>query len=136
MRLLASLVLLGLSLVGCETTTNTAHNKQSFNARVTFYTPREDKYHNKVAMSSYMRAQEGRTIAADHNFQFGTRFYLERLAGIVGSGIFTKEDIGRDVERRRASHGLLPVIDVYVATKKKYNWLLKNIEPVLTVTPL
>lgn len=86
-------------------------------------------------MPGGQRAVEGKTCAAESQFPFGTQFQIPELDPL-GFGSLEVQDRGRDVERRRASRGQLPVIDIYVASRKKYNWLQEHLPPILNVTPL
>jgi hypothetical protein len=43
------------------------------------------------------------------------------------------QDRGRDVNLRRASKGLLPVFDIFVADRARYNWFTKNFPPIVDV---
>jgi uncharacterized protein YceK len=104
--------------------------------RVTYYRKGEDKYGSRIAMSSKMRAQEGKTVAAENSIPFGSKLKIPALIGVVGTGLFEVQDRGRDVNHRKASHGAYPVIDVFVASRKKYRWLIHHMEPMLDVLSL
>lgn len=138
MRYLYAIIAIGF-LSSCATS-NISEARQSghrtYKARVTYYRPGEDKYGRRIACDSHMRATEGRTVAASRSLPFGTKLQIPSLKGILGDGMFVVQDRGRDVERKRASRGKYPVIDIFVATKKKYHWLINHIEPVLDVLEL
>jgi hypothetical protein len=99
-------------------------------ARITFYHPHEDKWGTKLATGG--QAQEGRTIAAARSFPFGMCIEIPKLAGVCGDGKFVVEDRGRDVQSAKAGHGL-PVFDIYVATRQRYNWCRKFLPPIMEV---
>lgn len=101
-------------------------------ARVTFYKTGEDKWGRRVACSKKVRACEGVTVAAEKSVPFGTKVLIPALAGKVGDGVFTVQDRGSAVEARKASHGLLPVIDVFVS-RKTYRRLVNELESVMEV---
>jgi hypothetical protein len=106
-----------LLLAGC--TTAPLHRAQltATTARVTFYSRGEDKYGSKIASGG--RATEGRTVAMEKSIPFGTPVVIPFLRGVVGGGEFVCEDRGRDVNKRKASYGKYPVIDVYCANPAK-----------------
>jgi len=132
MRILITVSLAGL-FIGCETAPVTAAHKP-FPARVTYYKKGEDKYGSRIAIGG--RAKEGVTCAAERGFQFGRRLFIPALRGILGTGNFEVQDRGRAVQSRKASRGKLPVIDIYVASRQKYNWIINHIKPILEVNPL
>jgi hypothetical protein len=84
---------------------------QEYNARVTYYVDTQT--------ASGITPQEGITIAADKSVKMGQKLLIPALKGINKDGIFTKQDVGPAVEKRIASRGKLPVIDVYVSNKNK-----------------
>ena len=102
-------------LVGC-TTANMAPTRAQL-ARITFYSKGEDKYGSRIASGG--RATEGRTVAMEKSIPFGTPVVIPFLRGVVGGGEFVCEDRGRDVNKRKASSGRYPVIDVYCANPSK-----------------
>lgn len=93
-----------------------------FYARITFYTD-DPKYGKKTASGKI--AQEGKTVAAAKRKKFGTKLRIPALTGVVGDGNFLVQDRGPALEKRIASKGKLPVIDVYVTSKAKVNKLKK-----------
>jgi 3D (Asp-Asp-Asp) domain-containing protein len=101
-------------------------------ARVTLYNKHEDKYGDRIAASNRRRAKVARTVAAESCcFPFGTKVFFPALAGFIGSGVFTVEDRGSAVERRKASHGKCPVIDIYAGTKRQMKHWAAVIPPYL-----
>jgi hypothetical protein len=65
-------------------------------------------------------------VAAPKKYKFGTKFFIPELAKIVGgTGEFVCKDRGPAVERRAASGGKLPVIDIYVSSKAQVAKLAK-----------
>lgn len=84
---------------------------QEYNARVTYYVDTQT--------ASGKKPKEGITIAADKSVKMGQKLYIPALKGINKDGVFTKQDVGPAVEKRTASKGKLPVIDVYVSSKDK-----------------
>lgn len=90
----------------------------SITARVTYYTT-ASPYGDRVACQKAKRAKEGVTVAAHPDFKFGTRVYIPALKGKFGDGIFTVQDRGPAVTKKRASQGKAYVFDVYVRTHSK-----------------
>jgi 3D (Asp-Asp-Asp) domain-containing protein len=88
-------------------------------ARLTFYNKHEDKFGSRIASSAKRRATVGKTLAADRGFPFGTHIHIPILDKILGDGHCVVEDRGSAVQKRKASHGLTPVLDLYAETKKK-----------------
>jgi 3D (Asp-Asp-Asp) domain-containing protein len=140
MKLLKLIIILicCFGFIGCETTqgikVKNAYKKGM--ARVTFYCAREDsKYRNKIAASSKMRAQEGRTIAVNpREFPYWSKIRIPFLSRLFNNGgMFTAEDTGKHVRSRKASKGQFPVVDVYVSSKKKMNLFAATIPPYLDI---
>jgi hypothetical protein len=117
-------------LSGCGTVAVGTH-AHVFRTRVTFYHAREDRFGAHTA--SGVRATEGRTVAAGRWLPFGKQVIIPQLRGIVGTGQFVVEDRGRDVERKKASHGILPVVDVFVSSRAKYLYCRNYCAPVMEV---
>lgn len=95
---------------------------QEYNARVTYYVDTQT--------ASGKTPKEGITIAADKSVKMGQKLYIPALKGINKDGIFTKQDVGPAVEKRTASKGKLPIIDVYVSSKdkiKKYSKIYPSV---------
>lgn len=91
---------------------------EAFVARVTFYTD-DDIYGDKVADPKTRRAKEGVTVAAAKDIPFGTRLRISGLEGVVGDGEFIVQDRGAHVQKRVASRGKTPIVDVYVSSRSK-----------------
>jgi hypothetical protein len=128
-----SIILFGILALGCETTKTVKSKKEEkVLVRATYYHKHEDKYGNKIAIGG--RAKEGKTIAMEDAIPYGTKVEAPALKGILGDGNFIKQDRGTDVEKRKASYGTCPVVDFYVATKRKYRWLVAHIPPYIPVT--
>ena len=86
--------------------------KEYFLARVTFYSD-DPKYGKKTASGRI--ARHGTTVAAAKKVPFGTQYRIPRLKQWISTdGNFRVEDRGSAVDKRTASRGKLPVIDVYV----------------------
>jgi 3D (Asp-Asp-Asp) domain-containing protein len=122
------LLLLLCFICGCGTAPLNYGKSSRSRARITFYHPHEDKWGSRIATGG--RAVEGKTVAAARVLPLGTPVEIPKLAGVVGTGNFVVEDRGRDVERAKAGHGL-PVIDVYVSSRRRYNWCRKFLPPVM-----
>lgn len=88
-------------------------------ARITYYTPYEDKWGAQVADPKTKRAKEGITIAAHPEFKFGTKIYIPNLKDKVGDGWFVVQDRGSAVTSKKASNGKAYVFDVFLSTGKK-----------------
>lgn len=95
------------------------------NARVTYYYP-QPPYGSKVACSKTKYATEGITVAAHPDFKFGTKLYIPELKNSVGDGYFTVQDRGPAVTRKSASNGKAYVVDVYVKSRSKLQYLTKT----------
>ena len=92
-------------------------------ARLTFYT-NCSKYGKKTASGKI--AKEGITIAAHKKIKFGKQYYIPNLKKLIGgNGVVEVQDRGSAVDKKTASRGKYPVIDVYVASNKKVNNLKK-----------
>lgn len=88
-----------------------------FYARITFYTD-DPTYGKKTA--SQVIANEGTTVAAAKRVPFHTKYYIPRLKEWMDTdGSFVVHDRGSAVDRRTASRGKYPVIDVYVNSRSK-----------------
>lgn len=98
---------------------------QEYNARVTYYVD--------TKTASGAKPQEGITIAADKSIKMGQKLYIPALKGINKDGIFTKQDVGSAVEKRTASKGKLPVVDVYVSSKEKIKRYSKTYPQIVKV---
>ena len=101
------------------------HDVNSITARVTYYTT-SSPYGDKVACQLAKRAKEGVTVAAHPDFEFGTRVYIPALKGKFDDGIFTVQDRGPAVTKKRASHGRAYVFDIYVRTHSKVRTSARN----------
>jgi 3D (Asp-Asp-Asp) domain-containing protein len=107
------------ALTSCATpvAANKESEKDYFLARVTFYTDCPT-YGKKTASSRI--AEEGTTIAAAKTVPFGTKFRIPRLKEWMNTdGVFRTDDRGPALDKRTASRGKLPVIDVYVSSHEK-----------------
>jgi hypothetical protein len=104
---------------GCTTTIQGKKQK----ARVTLYNRHEDKWGNRIACSSRLRAREGVTVAAERQFPFGTRVSFPALRNIFPQPMLV-QDRGSSVESRKASGGTTPVFDLYVSSKRRMKELL------------
>jgi len=82
--------------------------------RLTFYHNHEDAYGSRVAMDPSIRAEEGVTVAAHPDFDFGSLIYIPELAGVLGNGQFIVQDRGSAVKTKKASGGREYVIDVFL----------------------
>jgi hypothetical protein len=91
-----------------------------YTARITYYT-NDNTWGNKVACQSSRIAQEGTTIAAHPDFEFGTKVFIPDLKGKLGDGMFTVQDRGSAVTKKKASKGKAYVFDVYVKNDEKLN---------------
>lgn len=131
----ASMMVSCESPMGATNTTHekvTTHGKVDTTARVTYYNKHEDHFGSRIAIGG--RAKEGITVAMENSIPYGAKVQVATLKGIVGNGEFIKQDTGRDVRNRKASRGKLLVVDVYVATRRKYNWLVSHMPPVMPVS--
>ena len=109
-------------------------------AKLTAYHNHEDIFGAKVAMSSSMRAKQGYTVAAHHDFAFGKKLFIPALKGVLNKdGIFEVEDRGRDIESKKASKGKCYVFDIFMYGKnakdgnRKIKELTKNIPQIQEV---
>ncbi len=128
------LMALACLLCACETVPpNHVAKSGRTKARITAYRTGEDKYGSHIAMSKYQRAKEGVTVAAESAMPFHTKIQIPKLAGIIGRGTFEVQDRGSAVEARKASRGQLPVIDVYVASMRKFRWCKAHLPEVMDI---
>ncbi len=145
---LITIIICCLGFIGCETTTSISRNCKKVNARITYYRAGEDKYGSRIACSKLLRAKEGTTIAAESKIPFGTPVHIPALAGIVGDGKFIVQDRGgavtSDPYYKIRKHGKIywkptaikgtgadTIFDVWVGSKKKFNYLVAHMQPVL-----
>lgn len=82
-------------------------------SRITFYDPNQDKWGDRVADPKIKKAKRGVTIAAHTDFPFGTKVKIPQLDGIIGDGVFTVQDRGGAVTKKKAD---------YKYGKRKYVW--------------
>lgn len=88
-------------------------------ARITYYTPYEDKWGSQVACPKTRRAKEGITVAAHPDFKFGTEVKIPELKSKVGDGTFIVQDRGGAVKSKKAAKGKAYVFDVFVSSNSK-----------------
>ena len=86
-------------------------NAIEYLARVTYYVDTQT--------ASGSKPEEGITVAACEKTPMGKKLHIPALKKINGTGIFIKQDVGPAVEKRIASKGKFPIIDVYVSRKEK-----------------
>jgi len=92
---------------------------EKYNARITYYSIGEDKWGDKVACPNTHRAKEGITIAAHPQFPFGTVVYIPKLKEVIDNGMFTVQDRGSAVTKKKAAKGKAFVFDVFVSNQHK-----------------
>lgn len=111
-------------------------------ARVTYYTPFEDKWGWLNACPDTGRSKEGVTVAACHSQSFGTKVYIPGLEGQLeqvgykvgdGDGAFVIQDRGSAVSKRTASKGKYPIIDVFVKSNTRRNQLMRKMPDYMTI---
>jgi len=120
---LCSLLLASCAMQGVE---NKSIVKQSSHvARVTYYHA-QSPYGSKVASPHVKKAVEGITVAAHPDFKFGTKIFIPDLKGTIGDGIFTVQDRGTAVTKKKAAKGKAYVVDVFVNTRSKLEYLAKT----------
>ena len=120
-----------LLLSSCETVA-VKHSVSKHKARVTYYCASEDRrWKNKRADGG--RIQPCRTAAMSKDIPFGSVVKIPALKPVIGCDQFTVQDRGGVVESRKASHGLLPIVDVAVESKKMIKWLAAVMPPVLDI---
>lgn len=107
--------------------------EKTIRARITYYNSHEDKYHNKVACSSKLRAKQGITVAAHPDFKFGTRLDIPSLKYVLSSEHFVVQDRGSAVTSKRASHHKAYVFDVYVNSRRMTKYLEKTLPEYMDV---
>jgi hypothetical protein len=97
-------------------------------ARITYYTGR----HEKRAMDG-KKAIQGETVAAHPQYHFGEKIIIPELKPFLGDDEFTIQDRGRDVTRRKASHGKADVFDIFVKNYATMKKLEKQAQEYMTV---
>jgi len=94
-------------------------NAKKYTARITYYSVGQDKWGDKVACPKTPRAKEGITVAAHHDFKFGTQVFIPELKNKIGNGKFVIQDRGSAVKSKKAANGKAYVFDVFVRTQKE-----------------
>lgn len=97
-------------------------------ARITFYTGQKER----VAYTG-KHAIEGVSVAAHPKYKFNTKIYIPTLSGIIGDGVYTVQDRGSAVTKRKASHGKTDVFDIYIRSNSKFKQLAYNIPEYMSV---
>lgn len=115
-------IILTLSTLGCESTGKQTKYGIKKQTRVTYYCACEDRRWGSRTASG-VRAKAGVTVAAGKSVPFGTSVRIPGLASVFGDPDFVVQDRGSAVDKRKASHGLLPVIDVFTPNRKVMNHL-------------
>ena len=118
-------ILIALMTPCCAYNKDIPTSSKVYNARVTFYST-DGRWGSRVADKKTTHAKEGVTVAAHPDFKFGTKVYIPSLKGKFGDGIFTVQDRGSAVTRKRASHGRAYVFDVYVRSHSKVRSSARN----------
>jgi hypothetical protein len=121
-------MLLSCLIAACVAPTRPAGGKRL--ARVTYYCRQEDKKLGSRRADGG-RIEPGITIAASKTIPFGTRVEIPALTPIFGDPSFVVQDRGSAVESRKASRGMLEVLDVAVPDKKEMHRLAMIMNPVL-----
>src|SRR5258708_3797713 len=95
--------------------------------RVTFY---DGESCHGARTSTGTITREGTTVAVDpRTIPYGSTIEIGQLKGVIGDGRFVAEDTGTAVVSRKAAKAQarnVPVIDVYVRTKKRVRYLEKT----------
>jgi len=115
-------------ITGCSAPNMKAQPPNKIRARITYYNAHEDKWGARLA-SGNGRAKEGVTVAAHPIFNFGTQITIPGLRGYVGAGLFTVQDRGSAVTRKKASHGNEFVFDVFLNKTRKATAAFANKMP-------
>ena len=118
-------ILIALMTPCCAYNKDIPTSSKVYNARVTFYST-DGRWGSRVADKRTAHAKEGVTVAAHPDFKFGTKVYIPALKDKFGDGIFTVQDRGSAVTRKRASHGRAYVFDVYVRSRSKVRSSARN----------
>jgi 3D (Asp-Asp-Asp) domain-containing protein len=106
------------ALVSCSTPPPKAKPfGQYLTARITYYSPDQDRWGWRNADPTVKKSTVGVTVAAHPCHEFGTKVYIPKLAGVVGDGHFIVQDRGSAVTHKHASGGKCEVIDVFVQNK-------------------
>lgn len=120
---ICSLLLASCAMQGVESKSNV--KQPSHLARITYYHP-QSPYGSKVASPNAKKAVEGVTVAAHPDFKFGTKIFIPDLKGTVGDGVFVVQDRGSAVTKKKAAKGRAYVVDVFVNTRSKLEYLAKT----------
>lgn len=102
---------------------------EELQVRVTYYDAESCVFGSQTATGR--RAVEGVTVAVDPKvIPYGSVIEIDELRGVLGEGRFVAHDTGSAVKSRRASkaHGRnLPVVDVFVKTRRRMNHLAMSL---------
>jgi 3D (Asp-Asp-Asp) domain-containing protein len=87
--------------------------------RITGYWPGEDEWSSRYQSSTGTRLRAGRHCAVDPDI-----IPLGRKIRLIGTAWEWKAvDTGTAVKSKKASRGKLPVVDVFAASEKQFNWM-------------
>ena len=87
--------------------------------RITGYWPGEDEWSSRYQSSTGTRLRAGRHCAVDPDI-----IPLGRKIRLIGTAWEWKAvDTGSAVKSKKASRGKLPVVDVFAASEKQFNWM-------------
>ena len=87
--------------------------------RITGYWPGEDEWSTRYQSSTGTRLRAGRHCAVDPDI-----IPLGRKIRLIGTAWEWKAvDTGSAVKSKKASRGKLPVVDVFAASEKQFNWM-------------
>ena len=95
-------------------------------ARITYYSPHQDKWGSRVADPNTSRAKKGVTIAAHPRFKFGTEVHIPELKNTFGTKGFIVQDRGSAITSKKASKGKHYVFDVFVSSKAEIEKMSKK----------
>ena len=106
---------------------------EKYNARITYYSVGEDKWGDKVACPKTYRAKEGVTISAHPKFPLGTIVYIPKLKEVIDNGVFTVQDRGSAVTKKKAAKGKAFVFDIFVSNQYKMRKHANNMDMYMDV---
>lgn len=128
---IATNLVVGL-LMGCATSAPDQNRAAIGPARVTYYCSSEDRRWGNTRADGG-KIQPCRTAAMSKEIPFGSAVRIPALLPVIGNQDFTVQDRGSAVESRKASRGLLPIVDIAVESKRMVNWLAAVMPPVLVI---
>jgi 3D (Asp-Asp-Asp) domain-containing protein len=134
MRVILLTILLSSCSVVDQKNSNTPKTTwEKVRARITYYSPYQDKWGSKVADPNTSVAKKGITVAAHPKFKFGTEIHIPELKNTFGNKGFIVQDRGSAITSKKASKGKYYVFDVFVSSNAEIKKMCKKYPPYMDV---